>query len=572
MKWFRHLNTSVKIMSLVVLMAVFLAAVGFTGYYNNKLSNNTIDILYLDKLHAISAIKEARMLDRNLEGLDYQFLLAQLDPEQEKRLQDQSNDLVKQIDQAIAKYQNAQLTPYETHLLPIFNNEWKSYCDQRQKALQIAQKGDKWLAYQYYVSNADTLLGSLNDHFQLLADYNGKTAKQLMEQAKNDYQISTLIIIGITLISVVLAIFLGLLIGKMISGPLKKVVSQVNEIADGNLNVEEVGIDSKDEIGLLAQAINTMTVSLKELIGQVALTSEQVASSAEELSTGAEESSQASEQIASAIAEVANGVEIQSGAVDDTSTAIERISVSIQEMATTASKVAQRMSDTSTSTEVGQKAVDDAVEQMGAVAQSTSLVGEAIQKLSTSSQQISDITNVISAIAEQTNLLALNAAIEAARAGEQGRGFAVVAEEVRKLAEQSAEAATKIATLIIENQVNIQEAVQAMEHGANDVQRGIDVVNKSGDVFAEIAQSVAEVAAQAQEISATTQQIAGTSQQVVDSVLEIDDISKKNSAHTQTVSAATEEQSASIEQIASASQSLAALAGELQNAISKFRL
>ncbi|WP_371363682.1 methyl-accepting chemotaxis protein [Sporomusa rhizae] len=197
---------------------------------------------------------------------------------------------------------------------------------------------------------------------------------------------------------------------------------------------------------------------------------------------------------------------------------------------------------------------------------------QVVAKLGERSKEIGQIVDAISGIAGQTNLLALNAAIEAARAGEQGRGFAVVAEEVRKLAEQSQEAAKKIAGLIGEIQGDTDKAVASMNDGTREVNVGADVVNAAGVAFREIIDMVSQVSSQIKEISAAIQQMASGSQQIVGSVKKIDDLSKSSAGEAQNVSAATEEQLASMEEIASASQALAQLAQDLQVAVARFRV
>jgi methyl-accepting chemotaxis protein len=188
------------------------------------------------------------------------------------------------------------------------------------------------------------------------------------------------------------------------------------------------------------------------------------------------------------------------------------------------------------------------------------------------SVQISEIVDTITELAEQTNLLALNAAIEAARAGEQGRGFAVVADEVRKLAEKSAEAAKHIAQLIKEIQSETNQAVTAMNSGTAEAKLGAQVVSEAGAAFHDIAQMIATITAKVTDITQTTNQLSIGSQAIVTAVQSIDTITKSTSAETQSVSAATEEQTASMQEIAATSRTLSMMAEELQGDIRKFKV
>jgi methyl-accepting chemotaxis protein len=209
---------------------------------------------------------------------------------------------------------------------------------------------------------------------------------------------------------------------------------------------------------------------------------------------------------------------------------------------------------------------------MAQIEQTVNNSSQVVAKLGERSKEIGQIVDTIAGIAGQTNLLALNAAIEAARAGEQGRGFAVVAEEVRKLAEQSKEAAKQIAQLIGEIQGDTGNAIEAMNEGTREVAIGAEVVTTAGHAFGEIAELVTEVYSQVKEISAAIQQMAGSSQQMLLSVKEIERHSKNAAGEAMTVSAATEEQSASTEEIVSSSQNLAKLAQDLQEAVNKFHV
>jgi methyl-accepting chemotaxis protein len=354
--------------------------------------------------------------------------------------------------------------------------------------------------------------------------------------------------------------------------PIQLLLVKFREVAGGNLGVAPLAIESRDEIGKLAAAFNMMLDSLRGLISHVANSAEQVAASSEQLTASAEQSALAATQVAESITEVASGSEKQVKSVHGATEIVEHISTGIGQIATNSKEVARTSDKTASAAEEGGKLVAQAIQQIGNIEKTVANSANVVMKLGERSKEIGQIIDTISGIAGQTNLLALNAAIEAARAGEQGRGFAVVAEEVRKLAEQSENAAKQIATLIGEIQGDTDKAVIAMDEGTREVKVGTEVVNTAGRSFNEITTLVGQVSSQVGEISSAIQEMANGSQQIVSSMQEIDSISKVTAAHTQTVSAATEEQSASMEEIAASSNALAKMAEELQKAVQQFKM
>lgn len=354
--------------------------------------------------------------------------------------------------------------------------------------------------------------------------------------------------------------------------PILSLVSAANRIAAGDLAVKQLTVTSTDELGLLAEAFNTMIVNLTQLIRKIQGNAELVAASSEQLNASSEQSAQAANQVAASITEVAQGADKQRVVVDSASAIVTQMSENISLVAANATAVSQQSALTADTAQEGSKAIKNAVKHMSELETTINSSAKVVIELGDRSKEIGQIVNTISGIAGQTNLLALNAAIEAARAGEQGRGFAVVAEEVRKLAEQSQEAAKKIAVLITEIQDDTYKAVIAMDSGTREVKLGAEVVNSSGEVFQEITLLINAVSGRVSEISVAIEQLAIGSQQIVGSVKQIDALSKKGASKAQMVSAATEEQSASMEEIASASQVLAKLALELKEAVSKFAI
>lgn len=375
----------------------------------------------------------------------------------------------------------------------------------------------------------------------------------------------------ILVVLVLLVIGITLLVAKRITKPVEMLVTQVKLVAAGDLTVK-ADVTGKDEIADLAIGFNEMVGKLRELILRVCSSSEQLAASAEELTASAQESSLAADQVAGSITQVAESTEMQLTAVNKTADVVEQMSNSIQNVSISVNQASEKSLQVAGTATEGGAAVGKAIQQMANIEKTVSISAQVVAKLGDRSKEIGQIVDTISGIAGQTNLLALNAAIEAARAGEQGRGFAVVAEEVRKLAEQSQEAAKQISELISQIQGDTDKAVVAMNDGTHEVKLGAEVVNEAGKTFAEITTLVMQVSNQVEGILANVTEMGSGSEHIVAAIKDIDKMSKKTAEEAETVSAATEEQAASMHEIVVSSQSLAHMAEELQVAISQFRV
>ncbi len=353
--------------------------------------------------------------------------------------------------------------------------------------------------------------------------------------------------------------------------PLVAVQEAASRIAQGDLRDTKLDVNSNDEIGALARSFETMSEKLRGLIQRIQGSSQEVYSSSDQLSNGAEQCTQNIIHVAETVGAISESSQQQSNALD---TVVDNIRI-MTEKAADISSSAEVMSQTShkagKAAEDGNEAIEQAIYQMQKIQDTVDESAAAVKVLGESSKEIGEIVGTISAIAEQTNLLSLNAAIEAARAGEHGKGFSVVAEEVRKLAEQSGEAADKIASIIKGIQSQTDQAVRAMENGTGEVRAGNEVMNKAGVQFEAIAENIIEVDRLIREAVEQASSVADSSMSVLEAAEQVQQETQKVSSNIDTISASTEEQSASMEEIAASSQKLAHMADSLRDEANKFK-
>jgi Methyl-accepting chemotaxis protein len=369
----------------------------------------------------------------------------------------------------------------------------------------------------------DKLVGDLSGERELVLDNNVKAIVQYITSTKK-------INLFATIFALVAGILAGFLLAGAIARPVKQVAAEAAKIADGDLTGREIPVKTRDEVGQLAGAFNTMQANLKEIANQLQEKSKIVASSSIELSAS-------TENIAAGATETASTVSQVAGTVEQVTANVRHISDSSTQAAGYAGE--------------GSAAIQRIAAQMEYIQNATAATAEVIHRLNHAAAKISQIVELITQIADQTNLLALNAAIEAARAGDQGRGFAVVAEEVRKLAEQSADAAKEIYALITAIQQESQKAVQSMDQGLEQVQAGQGVVKDVNVTF--------------EKIIASVRGLAGDFRVVASAIAEI-------STSVQNVAAAAQEQTATMEEVSSTTQGLTRMAEELDNLAGRFKL
>lgn len=388
-----------------------------------------------------------------------------------------------------------------------------------------------------------------------------------------EHAINEALVLGVMFaVILVFILFIANFIANSAVRPILTINHAASEISDGNLSLKAVPVESKDELGDVAAAFEKMTDKLNDFFHKANFNATNLSQSAEVLNDNARNSASAASQISGAVTEFATETVGQQKAVGAANDEVIHMRKLLSVISENSDAVANASNVAMKTAETGAITVENAVQSMESLRVSVQESSQIIKLLGEYSSKIGDIVGTISDIADQTNLLALNAAIEASHAGEHGRGFAVVAEEVRKLAEQSATAASEIQKLIFDVQDQTDKAVQSMSVGSDLTKASVQAVDKAGGAFREI---VTHIGGLTEKIRLTTNAINeadSANSQIINSVKLINEVAIKFSSQTEAISTTTQDLSNSTQEIAVASQQLANMADELQKAIHAFKL
>ncbi|BAE86318.1 methyl-accepting chemotaxis protein [Desulfitobacterium hafniense] len=447
------------------------------------------------------------------------------------------------------------------------------YLDLSELVVQKVKENDIQGAMDIHYGQEMMAIDQLNKDVAELLDHKTEAVEESIVSIQEISKDGFILAFFISGISIIVAILSGLWLSRSIVNPLKNLTRVSSKIADGDLTLDVSSpTKARDEVQTLSQYFGTMVNHLRDVINQVQVNTEAASYTVDNLANQLEGAQAASEEMAASIEVVSGNMRRQQENIEEVVQAVQRTAEGMTNIEKMEEITLQAVHENKEQAGQGHSAIQKAMGQMENIVSQEHEMAEKVHKLVQESEQIENIVKIITGLAEQTNLLALNAAIEAARAGSHGQGFAVVAEEVRKLAEQSAQSAKEIANIGSSIRQGMQNVVEAMEVTTRVVEQGMESVKISGVGFKSILMASDQVVNTVEEVNRAIQKMSNEAQVITKSISEISTASQNVNLSTEHIKAGSQEQAISVTTISSQMRDFISILQELQGKIQQFKV
>jgi len=570
MKSIRSLSIKTKLLAGFIFIALLIALTGFFGkfgmtniqrgteeiYSNNLKSIDKIHLIKENLLDEISIVQNA-LIDKNVDETKEALEI----------IESIKTENIKNID----SYSKTSMSDDTKKILNDFTSSAEKYGTLQSNVFDLLKNEN----YTEAINKKTELFEARDDMFQqlnALIKINQNLAKEANDSNAENYKITTNIMHIIIAVGLILAISIGLVLSSYISKTVKKGLLFAEALGNGDLTYS-LETKSNDELGKLINALNNSKEKMKLVIENIIDQSQMVTSSSEELSATLEEMSSNFQNIDKNTSSIVQNILEINASTEELSSTMEEVNLGITQLASNSTKSSQKAIESKErATDIKEKGFDSKNVADKLYEEKQNNILNAIEQGKVVSE-IGIIAKSIASIAEQTNLLALNANIEAARAGENGKGFAVVANEVKVLAEQSAEYVKNIQNVVSNVQVSFENlsgnSKDILYYIDNSVRMGYDLLIDTGKNYendaAFISDSSQNIASMSEELNASTEEISAVVQTIANNM-------KDTKSNSEEILVGIEETNKAIEQVAIVAQQQTATAEKLTQLALNFKI
>lgn len=587
MKFFRNLKLTKKIGLLSISFLVFLLIIGVTSIVQVYNVNSEIKELNNSRMTPIISLESMKS--------DVEYIRTQASSLMDTESDSSSITTIKSNITARVKVLNKKLSQYKNNpeyknstklktLLKDYNKfltakdtyinaveEMKSTQNQSKQSNGTPPKNNK--NDRNSVQNFDKVKNTLISDFDKIVDEHVKAANVTYKQSQNLFTGTVIEIIVILIISVLISLVVSGIIIREIVAPVKKVTSKLKEISenDGDLT-QRIGYDSKDEIGELSGNFDLFMDKLHAIIKEVSMSAKTITNLSENMSNATSTTAKSLDDVSMTISQIVSSTSDAAAAAEETTAALTEAAEFSESTSNATQNTTLNSKMAKESAEEGAAKISQVVSSINDIASASREVSNVIDDLDKSSNQIGDIVKMITSISEQTNMLALNAAIEAARAGEAGRGFSVVADEIRKLADESNNAASQIADLIKENQLKSSNAVNLVEQVDEKVSNGVSRASEVKESIQGIISNIQSIVDEIEQINHDNDKQAKSSKEMEKVISDIADGASEIANGTENINLSIQNQLSTMNEVEKVTNKLSEMSKKLNEMTEGFKL